>query len=305
MVSQSLKGSRDARHAFTLMELLLVIALIALLAGISLAVYMATTSSTQIGVTNSMLKKVKIALDKQWTAVRESAQKDAQMLPWPGLIPKGAADLNRENWVMLRLQQAFPRTFNEVLNPDTTRMLPTLPAYHSYFVDNGMTFSIKPDVNLIAPGRTTGLTGAQQTAAETQMAHAYEASACLLMALQRGPSGTGFTPEQLGNASVKKVPVQLTNGTSVNVPVLVDAWGQPIWLAFQQGTASGQAQLTTMLLSSGPNNLFESTVTFGVPLTFNGATGVLNPNTQTVAVVNPSNVAPNKPQAYDLFVSTP
>lgn len=306
---------RGVRLAFTLMEILIVVVLVSLLAGISVAVFMKTSSGAQISTSQSMLLKLQLALDKQWTAVREAAQKDpsnvmqAAMQPlWNAGFPKGNADLNRENYVMLKLQQAFPRTFNEVLqssaivHKDSTNklwygQLPPVPTYTqnlknygltptanlpfwypsipSPFTPNTQMVNVVPNSYKIAQGTyhyllPAGSLGAQSVInQETYAARALESSVCLLMALQRSVSGTGFTPEQLGKASIKEVKVQPGNHS---VPALVDAWGQPIWFVFESTEESAQSELRPALLSAGPNFVFDSTVTQTLPLAF-AATG--------------------------------
>lgn len=318
MIHPHSQVGRVVRSAFTLVEVLVVIILISVVAGISVAVFMKTSGSSQVKTSASMLQKIQIALDKQWTAVRDEAFRDASMnAAWPAGLTKGNADLNRENWVMLKLQQAFPRTFAEVFRPLsvsrasatlTACQLAGLPAYQQTLANYGVQANnpsiplpgtaLTPNANLLLPG---GVEARQKTVAiETRSIHALESSACLLMALQRSVGGTGFTPEQLGKASIKDFEVVM-NGYHAKFPALVDAWGQPMWFVYEGMTEGNETELRPALLSSGPNFAFDSTVTADTPLEWATSTGILSRTRNAVKVITAESAAKTStPAHYDL-----
>lgn len=236
MVNLRWVGPRAFRPAFTLVELLIAISIIAILLGIGYAVYWGTITSTQTSTTTSMLKKLQIPLDKQWAAVGANARQQPLPAAFPGKTGTNP-DQDLATWVSLCQRQAFPRTFAQVLTPTASQLTP-LPAHTTYFAQSGITTPIPITV---------------------QNYQALESSICLLMALRRSPYGTGFNPEDLGKASIKSFTLP---GVSQPVEALVDAWGQPIWFALQPTTVSGSMSMPSpILISAGADNAFQSTIT--------------------------------------------
>lgn len=192
------------RGAFTLIELIVVIAIIAALAALTMAAALKVLESQQGNNTQSILDQTQGKLGNAWLKVKNEAYKEA--------IPAGIDSWIRTNiagndpnatarvrviYVKLKLRQAFPMNFNEALNPSP---LPPLPGYVSYLNNLGVTGSSN------AP---------------------YESSACLVMALQRGVSGAGINPDELG-----------ARGNTNGIPYVIDGWGRSIFFArFPTGCA--------------------------------------------------------------------
>lgn len=204
-----------ARRAFTLVEMLVVMGIIAALVALSASAVLKFIVSQQVTNTQATMDKTQSVLNRAWSKVKDEANKapmteivpgvgqTVQQWIWTNLASNATypndpnvQDRIRVLYVKLRLRQAFPLNFTEALNPFP---LPPLPAYYTYLTKLGI----------------TGTLGAN-----------YEASACLLMALQRGVSGKGIDPSDLttgGQTGAAATP----NGGSI--PYLTDAWGMPIY----------------------------------------------------------------------------
>lgn len=196
--------SRTRRAAFTLIELLVVLAIIVALMALTASAVIKYMGVQQSNNTQSTLDRVQGQLTLAWSKVKDAAYREtippsvdswirSNLAQMPGEASDVTTKRVRVIYVKLKLRQAFPMNFNEALNPFP---LPQLQGYVQYLSQLGV----------------TGSTGA-----------AYESSACLLMALQRGVSGTGINPSDLtaGGAA----------GNTNGVPYLTDAWSRPIYFS--------------------------------------------------------------------------
>jgi prepilin-type N-terminal cleavage/methylation domain-containing protein len=220
------------RGGFTLLELLVVLAIITLLVALTAGAVLRYTGTQQGSNTNTTLSKLTLFSRRQWNTLSEQAFRES--------IPSTAAisyvqqiagtDPARMQvvWVKLRQRQAYPRSFDEALNVGASA-LPTLGGV-----------SPPGELNPLAT-YSTYLNGLGITGSNANMA-AYESSACLLMALQRTVGGGGLNPDDLGVGAVRDFPAYSTAGTTTgsNVKALVDGWGSP--LAFFR-TPTGSTEL--------------------------------------------------------------
>ena len=205
------RNRRDRRPSFTLVEMLVVIAIIAVLVSLTAAAVFRLIFTQQSANTKSELSRLEGELVKQYRAAADKFRdpKREPLPPPPGSPLAGAynyvltsmanndPNVARVIWVKLRLKQTFPNNINEALNPAP---MPPLSTYSN---------------QLSLLGYTTNNTTAPQP---------WESSACLLMALQRGEDGGGVTPEVLGPSSfIHNFPAP--TGT---IPALVDGWGNPL-----------------------------------------------------------------------------
>ncbi len=209
------RGRRPGRPGFTLIELLTVMAIIAILIALSATAIFRFIGAQEKSNTATALNKLAPLVKSAWTRVAEEADKEPLTLIQANATVQslGGGDTHRQRviWRYLRVQQAFPLTFNEVFNPPGGS-LPGLPSYQAYLSNLG-----------INAGNAASMDGV------------YSNGACLLMALQRRESGGGVTADDLGKASTNNF--RLPNGSEVQA--LVDAWGTP--LAFLRWPTSFQA----------------------------------------------------------------
>lgn len=238
------RATRNRRSSFTLLELMIVIAIIAALMALSASATIKFLGSQQEANTRTTLDKVQSQLNKAWSKVKDQAYKETIPSATSSWIQANLAsntgnptDPNvtariRVIYVKLKLRQAFPMTFAEALDTTVPGIQP-LPAYQTYLTSSS-----------IAPSVVAGAI--------------YESSACLLMALQRGVSGAGVNPEDLTRGGA--------TGMAGSLPYLNDAWGRPI---FFTRVPVGSAALNTSPYQVGP-----PPVSGGQP----GANDPLDPN---------------------------
>jgi prepilin-type N-terminal cleavage/methylation domain-containing protein len=196
-------GRAQARRAgFTLVELLVVMAIILALIALSASASMRVLATQKGSVTETTISKVDSALRKQWEAVvhaannEDIATKIGADVYNNSFLPAAGNDARRARviYVKLRLKQEFPINFREIFNPQPGYPLPSKQSYIKY---------------LNARGITSGGT--------TPAAH--ESSACLVMALREGRSGGTAGTDDFGATSVDMVG---------QVEVLVDGWRKPL-----------------------------------------------------------------------------
>lgn len=199
-----IRSGAPGRAAFTLVELMVVIAIIAALMALTAGAVIKYQESQVLANTRSTLDKTQSQLNKAWSKVKDQAYGETippAIQSWiqTNLSGNDANSVGRTRviYVKLKLRQVFPMNFNEALNPAP---LPPLPGYQTYLTQLGV----------------IGSTGA-----------AYESSACLLMALQRGVSGAGINPEDLTSGGATGM-ATLPGG---QMTYLTDAWGQPLYFS--------------------------------------------------------------------------
>lgn len=178
------------RAAFTLVELLVVMAIIAVLAGLTTAAVLRTMVVMEGRATDATLQKLQTELDKQWKIVVEQANKEA--IPSNVIVLAGGDERRaRVIWVKLRLRQEFPTTYAEAKNPAP------LPAKRMF-------------ANLPSAGTN------QYT----------ESSALLLISLTAGRGGVNWSAETTLGAGSVRVPDPVTDPNNRKI---VDAWGNAIY----------------------------------------------------------------------------
>jgi prepilin-type N-terminal cleavage/methylation domain-containing protein len=192
---------RGKRPGFTLVELMVVIAIIAVLVTITVAAVMQVLTIEKKRATEATIQKITSELDRQMKAVFDTAKTE----PIPQnvvTLAGGQSGRARVIWIKMRLKQEFPMSYAEAHNP--------IPA--AVLQPNGpLVLSDLPAKNVFK-----GLPAAANNAAT-------ESSACLLIALTQGRRGVTWDPQQTLGAGF----VRDTDGDGV--PELVDTWDTALY----------------------------------------------------------------------------
>jgi prepilin-type N-terminal cleavage/methylation domain-containing protein len=203
------------RSGFTLVELMIVITIILALMALSASAVMKVMTVQANNTTQTTLDKVQSLLNRQWSAAKDQALKEAIPANVQTYITTNLAgtDANatlrvRVIYVKLRMRQLFPMSFNEALNPAP---LPPLQGYVTYLGNLGITGSLPAY-------------GSYQA-----YPHNFESSACLLMALQTAQGGGGSGTSDIGGGGSSSTFGLPTSGQTISA--FVDAWGQPLYFS--------------------------------------------------------------------------
>src|SRR5215831_8802588 len=107
---------RLLRSAFTLMEMLIVVAIIALIVSLTLAAVMSISRGQEEKATERTITRLNEAI----TAQIRAAIQDANERPIPpSVMALAGGDIRRAKviWIKLQLKRNFPMTFREALAP--------------------------------------------------------------------------------------------------------------------------------------------------------------------------------------------
>lgn len=125
------------RAAFSLIELLVVVALISVIAALAAGTYFRVRGGQTIAATESTLSKLNTGLERLWSAVRDQADKEFTTGQLIGNCTKekllgfaggpNEKDRARAIWLYFRIKSEFPQTFNEARSPVTIPMVGVLP----------------------------------------------------------------------------------------------------------------------------------------------------------------------------------
>ncbi len=187
-------AQHSRRPGFTFVELLVVIALIAVLLALSASATVRVIDVQRGSNTEQTVKIVSEQLDRQWQIVVDEVMRPGAVVPsnvQSALQPIVGNDPFRMRlfYLKLKLQQEFPMTFNEARAP---RLLPPIRAYANALPATG------------SPGQPL------------------ESSVCLLLALQQSRGGTTFDADRLGSGAISEA-----SGLS-GLKCIVDGFANPI-----------------------------------------------------------------------------
>jgi prepilin-type N-terminal cleavage/methylation domain-containing protein len=219
------------RRAFTLTELLIVIAIIAIIMGLTAAGIFLWMSNQQQANTEGSMRTVFRTLQQHWNYVVEEAKKEtpSDAIRLYARAGPGGSDPTGERarvlWIKVRLMEAFPQTFSEINNDASVK---GDPVFNFLYKDVGFTIG-QP---AIPPTRRKYLVNYQRLTGGKQAAidAATESSACLLIALSVSRAGYKIDPDQLGPA--------VFDSDGDGIKEVVDGWRQPLqFYRFAWGTS--------------------------------------------------------------------
>ncbi|MFO0845994.1 MAG: prepilin-type N-terminal cleavage/methylation domain-containing protein [Gemmataceae bacterium] len=225
---------RTGRAGFTLAEMLMAIAIIAVLVALSAYAVLRFSDTGPYNATVANLGKIQAALDTQWQAVKDRAMRDSLH----GFEGK-EADLGvtkitdadaRKNYVERSLAKAFPISFAEALDPNK---LGAYGPYNTY---------LRTLLGLTANENSTRA----QSCAPPQVQQAI----CLMMILERGPGNAGLTADKLEGGSVQRLDLRNASGGSVQASGIVDGWGRPVMFTRNYQAETGSPRLNQLVLVS-------------------------------------------------------
>jgi prepilin-type N-terminal cleavage/methylation domain-containing protein len=209
------QAGRARRRGFTLTEMLVVLAIIAVLVSLSVGAVMQTRKVQETGNTKTLITKVDQAFQKRWLATVETARNEP-----PCRLAQGIAGINtavyddrraRVIHIKMRLIQEFPVSFKEATSPvGAASALGGLDPNPSY---------VRAFANPTAGARTWQ----------------DESSACLYQALKRQVRGTEFDPDTSLSSQ------ELVDPIGDGIKEIVDAWKQPLLFSRFPGVAPSQA----------------------------------------------------------------
>lgn len=225
---------RPRRGAFTLVEVLVVVSILAILAALATAAFYRVRASQSIGATEATISKLKSGLDQKWTAVLDSAKQAG--VP-DGLVTFAGNDRDRARvlFTYLMLKNEFPTTFAEAGLVGSFAVAPQMTPQPTALIVNNFTLASIPGKAAYTAPVFDYLKRnyANQTVTLT-FGNTAEDSAALLYQILTATGTRGQTMSGDGlQGQVGQVTVSLqVNGsapsTPLTLPAYIDAWGQPI-----------------------------------------------------------------------------
>jgi prepilin-type N-terminal cleavage/methylation domain-containing protein len=197
---------RNRRRAFTLLEILVVLAIIGLLAALTAGALFRYRASAMEKDTVTQIRKIQIGVDQQWKAARDVIQKEnpPQEVIDATCNSAGVPNMARARayHMKLRLKQEFPQSYIEARTPARV----TSPITGSVYI-YPMKESYKQEIGQSGPV-VEGRPG-------------YEGAALLFLILKQGRGGMTFDAGGIGNVRTETVEARVMS-------FYVDAWGHPI-----------------------------------------------------------------------------
>ncbi len=249
IIKQPLQLSVSRRTGFILVEVLVVLAIIGLLAGITALASIQVIGYQRNSNTENTIKILSGALQSQWKAVIDQASKESPPSAVQSELAGGDAALARVIWIKLRLTQEFPMAFSEVLGGD--QMVFTFQ----------QRYGVKPKPAYVSALQQMGVLSYIQIKQIPPVNQADESAVCLYMALQANRAGGALKTDSLPPGVVQDLPwydqaisPQFDPSKLPHIRQFVDSWGYP--LSFYRWP-TGNADLdASNPASSGTSTLF-------------------------------------------------
>jgi prepilin-type N-terminal cleavage/methylation domain-containing protein len=211
---------RPARRAFSLIELLVSISIIATLTGLTLAGIGKIRGIQLAKSTENTLNKIQLGLDQQWKAVLDQVKQDKlnKKIP-PQVLALADNDPDRAEalWAYVCLRREFPDSIGEAVAPS-----PVTPPGKAYGVltvgPPGNQMQVQPRATFASLSPVLGLPVTQQPGADLE-------AAVLLYIILNDASHRGMV-SSMGDISTMAQGSVTFGGTAY--PVFIDAWGAPI-----------------------------------------------------------------------------
>lgn len=228
------------RRGFTTIELLIVLAIVALLGSLAASAVFRVRATSERTATETTLTKLASALDVHWKAVIDSARKEYDSLPanikqnlvtladnavGSASAPKPHPrrdDRARLLYIKLRLKQEFPTNFQTAQNPTYPgdASSPAVPRH--VFLPSQPVPGAAAEAPLPASlNRFTGKPAYVKAVNNKPLAPMFQSSALLVLALEQSRAGVSAVPldQMVGSNFIR---------TEGQFRYLVDSWGKPL-----------------------------------------------------------------------------
>jgi prepilin-type N-terminal cleavage/methylation domain-containing protein len=244
MTSKRLTANLRRTAGFTLVELLVVFAIIAILAALTATAVFKVISVQQSNNTQLTIKTLSSLLDKNWAAVIRDHQTDR--IPDSVMAIAGFEERRaRVIWIKLNLKKEFPMNLTEAVNPVSlpsaiVNLAPPNSLLRQFLIPAVDVQGLGPKPAYIAAiTRATQIQGAVINANSTDLdAWPLESSFTLVMDLQQNRAGSAFAEESFtANALATEIfkwggspPQAIQPALLVGPKMVVDAWTTPLVL---------------------------------------------------------------------------